>query len=283
MPGTLFVVATPIGNLEDITLRALRVLREASVVAAEDTRRTARLLGHFEIRTPQLSLHEHNERGRIRPLLDRLAAGERVALVTDAGTPLVSDPGAELVRAVIAEGHRVEVVPGASAVLAALVGSGLPSESFSFLGFPPPRRQARRAWLAAAGAEPRTVVFFEAPHRIFDTLTDLVETLGDREVAVGRELTKLHEEVLRGPAAGVLARLGPPRGEYTVVMAPAPAAEPGEDQPALDDARAFEEFQALTAGGSRRREAIATLARRYGRPGREIYAAVERGRAGALP
>jgi 16S rRNA (cytidine1402-2'-O)-methyltransferase len=283
MPGTLFVVATPIGNLEDITLRALRVLREASVVAAEDTRRTAGLLRYFEIETPQLSLHEHNERWRIRPVLDRLERGEAVALVTDAGTPLVSDPGAELVRAVIAEGHRVEVVPGPSAVLAALVGSGLPAESFSFLGFPPPRRQARRSWLAAAAAEPRTVVFFEAPHRIAATLQDLVETLGNREVAVGRELTKLHEEVLRGAAADVLARLGTPRGEYTVVVAPPAEATAGQDRPTLEDHRAWEEFQALTAGGAGRRDAIATLARRYGRPGREVYAAVERGRPERLP
>jgi 16S rRNA (cytidine1402-2'-O)-methyltransferase len=283
MPGTLFVVATPIGNLEDITLRALRVLREASVVAAEDTRRTARLLQHFGIDTPQISLHEHNERWRIRPVLDRLARGDGVALVTDAGTPLVSDPGAELVRAVIAEGHRVEVVPGPSAVLAALVGSGLPSESFSFLGFPPPRRHARRAWLESAGAEPRTIVFFEAPHRIVATLTDLVETLGNRPVTVGRELTKLHEEVLRGPAADVLGRLGAPRGEYTVVVGPAEEAEFGQDRPLLDDGQAWEEFQALTARGARRRDAIATLARRYGRPGRDVYAAVERGRAARLP
>jgi 16S rRNA (cytidine1402-2'-O)-methyltransferase len=283
MPGTLFVVATPIGNLEDISLRALRVLREASVVAAEDTRRTAKLLQHFEIDTPQLSLHEHNERWRLKPMLERLSRGELVALVTDAGTPLVSDPGAELVRAVLAAGHRVEVVPGPSAVLAALVGSGLSAEAFTFLGFPPPREGARRAWLRAAGAEPRTVVFFEAPHRIAETLADLVATLGDRDIAVGRELTKLHEEMLRGPASDVLARLGAPRGEYTVVVAPPGAGELGHTPPALDDARAWEEFQALTAAGARRREAIATIARRYGRPGRDVYAAVERGRPARLP
>jgi 16S rRNA (cytidine1402-2'-O)-methyltransferase len=277
MPGILHLVATPIGNLEDITLRALRVLREVSLVAAEDTRRTAGLLAHFSIRTPVESLHEHNEEARIPELLDRLGRGESVALVSDAGTPLLSDPGARLVRAAVAAGLRVEAIPGASAVVTALVGSGLPADTFSFLGFVPARASERRRWLLAAGAEPRTVVFFEAPHRIRATLAEALALLGDREVVVARELTKVHEEHLRGPLRAVLERLVEPRGEFTVVMAAAQAEPPPA---ALDDEEALEEFRQLTArDGLSRREAVATLARRHGLPARDVYAAVERAKS----
>jgi 16S rRNA (cytidine1402-2'-O)-methyltransferase len=281
MAGILHLVATPIGNLEDITLRALRVLRAVSLVAAEDTRRTAGLLAHFSIRTTVESLHEHNEEARIPEFLDRLARGESIALVSDAGTPLVSDPGGRLVRAALAAGHRVEAVPGASAVLTALVGSGLPTDAFSFLGFVPARPSERRRWLLAAGAEPRTVVFFEAPHRIRHTLAEAHALLGDREVVVARELTKVHEEHLRGQLSEVLARLPEPRGEFTVVMAAAPAEPPPGP---LDDARAWEEFRELTArDGLSRREAVSTLARRHGLPARDVYAAIERAKSKAGP
>lgn len=280
-PGTLFVVATPLGHLEDVTLRALRVLREAALIAAEDTRRTGGLLAHFEIRTPVESLHEHNEEARVPELLDRLARGESIALVSDAGTPLLSDPGARLVRAALIAGHRVEAVPGASAVVTALVGSGLPADTFSFLGFVPARASERRRWLLAAGAEPRTVVFFEAPHRIRDTLAEAHALLGDREVSVARELTKVHEEQLRGSLATVLARLAEPRGEFTVVMAAAPAEPPPAP---LDDAGAWEEFRELTArDGLSRRDAVSTLARRHGLPARDVYAAIERAKSKAGP
>jgi 16S rRNA (cytidine1402-2'-O)-methyltransferase len=276
MAGTLFVVSTPIGNLEDITLRALRVLREADVVLAEDTRRTAGLMAHFDIRTTLESLHEHNEVGRLPAILERLARGDHVALVSDAGTPLVSDPGAELVRAALDARHRVEVLPGPSALLAALVASGLPAESFTFLGFVPPRAEERRRWLLAAGAEPRTIVFFEAPHRIVGTLTAAIELLGDREVAVGRELTKMHEEFLRGPLSRVVPQIGRPRGEYTVVLASAPL----ESRPAeLTDRQAYAAFRELTSQASlSRREAMSILGRQYGLPARHVYAAVERGK-----
>ena len=217
--GILFVVATPIGNLEDISLRAVRVLREADLIAAEDTRHTAKLLHHYDIRRPTASLHEHNEQEKVPALVDRLRGGARIALVTDAGTPAVSDPGYRLVRAAIDAGIRVEAIPGPSAVLAALVSSGLPTDSFVFAGFPPPKSAARRAWFEALRDEPRTLVFFEAPHRIRETLAAAIETLGDREAALGRELTKLHEEVLRGSLSAVLDRLGEPRGEFTVVVA----------------------------------------------------------------
>ena len=280
MPGILQLVATPIGNLDDITLRALRVLREASVIAAEDTRRTAGLLAHFAIPTPLLSLHEHNEQARTAEVLDRIRRGERVAVVSDAGTPLLSDPGAHLVRATLDAGLPVEAVPGASAVLAALVVSGLNTDTFTFLGFPPARSADRHRWLRAAGAEPRTIVFFEAPHRVRETLADALTVLGDREVAVTRELTKLHEEHLRGRLSAVLERLTDPRGEFTVVLAGPPCAE--QPTPELDDLAARRAFEELTAqGGLSRREAVAALARRYGRPSREIYAAIERSKMSA--
>ena len=190
MPGTLFVVATPIGNLEDITLRALRTLREVSLIAAEDTRRTARLLSRFDIRTPLVSLHEHNEAAEVPGLLGRLRAGDSIAVTSDAGTPLLSDPGALLVREALASGIRVEAIPGPSAVLTALVSSGLPADTFTFLGFPPARGAARQRWLGALAAEQRTVVFFEAPHRVRETVAEVAALLGERAVAIARELTK---------------------------------------------------------------------------------------------
>src|SRR6187200_440014 len=185
MPGILYVVATPIGNLEDVTFRAIRVLREVAVIAAEDTRRTARLLQHYSISTPTTSLHEHNERARTPSLISRLAGGESVALVSDAGTPVVSDPGALLVAAAHAAGIRVEPVPGPSAALAAVSASGLQAEQVLFVGFPPFRSVARKRWLEKLRDEPRVIVFFEAPHRIRDTLTDLLAIFGDRIIAVG--------------------------------------------------------------------------------------------------
>ena len=186
MPGTLYVVATPIGNLEDVTLRALRTLREVSVIAAEDTRRTARLLQHYSISTRTTSLHEHNERSKTPSLVARLQAGESIALVSDAGTPVVSDPGTHLVAAAHAAGIRVVPIPGASAALAALSSSGLAEREFLFLGFPPTRATARKKWLADVAAERRVLILYEAPHRIRATLEDMLEAFGDRTVAVGR-------------------------------------------------------------------------------------------------
>jgi 16S rRNA (cytidine1402-2'-O)-methyltransferase len=218
--GTLFLVATPIGNLEDITQRALRVLGEAQVVAAEDTRRTRRLLEHFGLATPVVSLFEHNERARIPALLKRLAGGESVAVVTDAGSPGISDPGFPLVRAAIAAGIRVESVPGASAVIAALQISGLPTDAFLFVGFLPPKSAARRRRLEALAGRRETVVAFESPHRIDRCLEDLEAVWGERTVVLARELTKVHEQVLRGTAREVRARLGADqrRGEMVLVL-----------------------------------------------------------------
>ncbi len=218
--GTLFLVATPIGNLEDITQRALRVLAEAHVVAAEDTRHTRRLLDHFGIATRVISLFEHNERSRIPELLDRLREGERVAVVTDAGSPGISDPGFPMVRAAVEAGVRVESVPGPSAVIAALQVSGLPTDAFVFTGFLPPRREARRRRLGELHERRETVLAFESPHRIDACLGDLEELWGPRPIALARELTKLHEQVLRGTAAEVRAGLKADqrRGEMVLVL-----------------------------------------------------------------
>jgi 16S rRNA (cytidine1402-2'-O)-methyltransferase len=280
MFGTLYVVSTPIGNLEDVTLRALRVLKQADLIAAEDTRHTARLLHRYEIGTATTSFHEHNERQKLPALVARLKGGASIALVSDAGTPGIRDPGYRLVRAAIDEQIPVEVVPGPSAVLTALVASGLPTDTFTFLGFPPAKAKARAEWLARMAGEPRTVVFFEAPHRIRETLEELARVAGDREVALARELTKVHEEVLRGTAASLLARLPEPRGEITVLVAPPSPQVPPATVP-TDEAisRAFAEL--ATTSGTGRRGAISALARRYGIPSKEVYAAIERQKARA--
>jgi 16S rRNA (cytidine1402-2'-O)-methyltransferase len=275
--GTLFLVATPIGNLEDITLRALRVLRSADLVAAEDTRHTAKLLAHYDIRTPTTSLHEHNEHEKVPALVERLRAGASIALVTDAGTPSVSDPGYRFASAAIAAGVRVEAIPGASAVMAALVGSGLPTDAFVFAGFPPPKGAARRAWFAALAGETRTVVLFEAPHRIVATLADAAAALGDRHVAVGRELTKLHETWLRGSIADVQGRLGQPRGEFTVVIAGA-TPDVSDDRRQVSDKELLVEFCQLTEKGLGRRDALSALAQTHGMRARDVFSAIDRAR-----
>lgn len=219
MAGLLYVVSTPIGNLEDVTLRALRVLREVDLIAAEDTRRTAKLLNHYGIRTPLTSYHQHNERRRLPVLAEKLKSGARIALVSDAGTPGISDPGVRLVRAALEAGATVQPVPGPSAVLAALVVSGFSTDEFSFVGYPPRRSSDRKGWLSRLASDPRTLILFEAPHRIQATLADILEVLGDRPIVLARELTKLHEEIHRGRVSDVIRQLGRPRGEYTIVLA----------------------------------------------------------------
>ena len=278
MPGTLFVVATPIGNLEDITARALRVLGEVSLIAAEDTRRTAHLLARYAITTPTTSLHEHNEQKKGASLVERLRNGESIALVSDAGTPTVSDPGHRFIAAAIEAGIRVEPLPGPSAALAALAASGLPTDTFLFLGFPPIKAKDRLEWFDTLRSAERTVVFFEAPHRIRSTLEQLLKVVGDCKVAVGRELTKTHEELVRGPISEVLNRPFTARGEFTVVVDIGHITDKSKTDPAGDSEIATE-FGVLTKYNKlRRREAIATLARRYGRTPNDVYAAVERGK-----
>lgn len=218
--GTLYVVATPIGNLEDLTVRARRILSEVDVIACEDTRHTRLLLAHYSVATPVVSYHEHNEARRTPELLLRLRQGENVALVSDAGTPALSDPGHLLIREAAALGMPIVAVPGASAVTAALTVSGLPTDRFVFLGFLPRKPGARRRALEEVASVPWTLVLFESPHRITAVLQDLLAVLGDRRVAMARELTKRFEEVVRGTISEALSRLEvhPPRGEFTIVV-----------------------------------------------------------------
>ncbi len=224
--GCLYLVATPIGNLEDITLRALRILREVDQIACEDTRHTQKLLNHYEIKRPLISYHEHNEMTRGAELILAMEQGTKVALVSDAGMPLISDPGYHLVT--LCQRHHIPVVPipGPSAALAALAGSGLPNEEFLFVGFLPARSGARRTSLEQLRSEPRTIVFYEAPHRIKEFLGDALEILGDRPACLAREVTKIHEEFRRGPLSALLESLkeSPARGEITVLVAPPDAA-----------------------------------------------------------
>lgn len=223
--GPLYLVGTPIGNLEDITLRALRILRESDLVACEDTRQTQKLLNHYGITTRTTSYHEHNEATKAVELAQRLEQGARIALVSDAGMPAISDPGFHLVKLCIQRQIPVVPIPGPTAIVSSLVASGLATHSFQYLGFPPAKRQLRRKFIASLGRYPATSIFFEAPHRILSTLADVLELLGDRRMALGRELTKLHEEFLRGSCTEVLAVLrGRPRlrGEMTVLIEGAP-------------------------------------------------------------
>jgi 16S rRNA (cytidine1402-2'-O)-methyltransferase len=279
--GTLYVVATPIGNLEDITLRALKVLKAVNLVAAEDTRRTAILLRHYEISTPVVSLHEHNEHQRSALIVARLAAGESIALVTDAGTPAISDPGAHLVSAVRAAGLSVEPIPGASAILAALSVAGLDSDGFVFVGFPPSRLNARNRWLdkVLADSSDRAVVLFESPHRIAATL-DKLALLVKHQIMVCRELTKVHEELRWGTPSELATAFTTPKGEFTVVIPPRPAEE--LDSKHLSDVEIAREFGHMTATGrsASKREAVKKLADRLGLPVKAVYASLERTKIG---
>ncbi len=253
--GVLYLVATPIGNLEDITLRALRVLREVALVAAEDTRRTRKLLSHHKIPARVVSLHEHNERARAPELTARLLAGESVALVSDAGTPGLSDPGIELVRQVSEAGISVVPLPGASAFLAALVASGLPTAPVTFLGFLPAAGSDRQRVLKAHHTIPHTLVVYEAPHRLLKALAAIMDAWGDRRIAVARELTKIHEEVFRGTVGEAIQHFTGhrPQGEFTLVVAGAEASE----HPAAEDAGGCPDgLQAGEAAKSMLRDAL---------------------------
>lgn len=273
--GVLYVCGTPIGNLEDITLRALRVLREVDLVAAEDTRRTRQLLEHFGIRKPLLSLHEHNEAARRDEVVARLGAGERVALVSDAGMPGISDPGMLLVQACVAAGFQVVPVPGPTAFVAALVASGLSTERFVFEGFLPRRGRARRERLEQLAAEERTIVLYEAPHRLRETLDHLVEALGeDRRAVVARELTKVYECFVRGTLKEVRDHFAAeaPRGECVVLVegAAVAACEGRHPPPAAEAIR--EAVQARMEAGASRRDAVRQVATEWRLPRRQVYA-----------
>jgi 16S rRNA (cytidine1402-2'-O)-methyltransferase len=262
--STLYVVATPIGNLEDITLRALRVLSEAYVIAAEDTRTTRKLLSHHGIRARLISYNEHNMKKRTPSLLHALDTGD-VALVTEAGMPAISDPGFELVTAALDAGHDVVPVPGASAVLAALAVSGLPAKRFTFLGFLPRRKSERRRLLESVRDDPSALVIFESPHRLQTALTALLDVLGDRRIAVCREITKLHEEVFRATISGAIAHFTEPRGEFTLVVQGATGSAD------VSEADVIRELRRLRDGGASARDATTEVAREMGVPRREAY------------
>jgi 16S rRNA (cytidine1402-2'-O)-methyltransferase len=267
MPGVLYVVATPIGNLEDITLRALRVLKEADLIAAEDTRHTQKLLSHYDIRTPLTSYHEHNERTKAPALVERLLRGETIALVSDAGTPAISDPGYRLVVAAAAAGLRVTPVPGPAALTAALSAAALPTDRFIFEGFLPEKKKERRERLQALADETRTLVFYEAPHRLRDALDDIENILGDRTIAIAREISKIHEEFMRGRASEIIARISDRdmRGEIVIVV------HGSTGEPVASEALLREEIRKLQASGARVKEIAELLGEKYAFPKKQIY------------
>lgn len=272
MAGRLFVVATPLGNLEDLSPRAVRTLRESALIACEDTRRTGALLRVHGIRTPTTSFFEHNEREKGSKVIDLLERGEDVALVSDAGTPCISDPGYRLVRAARERGIAVLPVPGPSAVIAALSVSGLPTDRFLFAGFLPRKARARRALIEELRAQTATLVFYEAPQRALASLADLVDVLGDRDAFLCREATKLHEEYLKGSLSWLreqLARAERVRGELVLVVAGAPA----QPQAAAEEEIALL-FARLQAEGKTRRQAVKEIARRFGLPARDVYSSL---------
>jgi 16S rRNA (cytidine1402-2'-O)-methyltransferase len=264
---TLFVVATPIGNLEDMTYRAVRVLREVNWIACEDTRETRKLLDHFEIRTPMISYHDFNEQERAKELADRLKGGESGAIVSDAGMPLVSDPGYRLVRAAIEAGAIVQPVPGASASLAALSVSGLPTDSFHFLGFLPAKGGQRANLLESVRNEKSTLIFYEAPHRLLETLADIERILGPRPVVVAREMTKIHEEFLRGTAGEILDQVkhrDSIRGEITLLIGKS-------NRPVASNVPIEKALESQLGNGLSRMEAMKAIARERGISKREVY------------
>lgn len=272
--GTLYVVATPIGNLEDVTLRALRVLKEVSIIASEDTRRTAKLLRNYNIETKTISFHQHNEIKKGPYLLSRLQKGDSIALVTDAGTPLLSDPGARLVRDAIELQFPVQAIPGASAILAALVTSGLVQESFIFAGFPPNRSKARKKWFSKFINQPNPLIIFEAPHRIRMTLTDMMEVLGNRKISICREMTKIHESFIRGSIEFALENLKE-KGEFTIVVAPQLTSKTTAPPPKPENM--WLELCRMTKNGDcDRRTAVNKLAKKYQLSNKDVYKKIEK-------
>jgi 16S rRNA (cytidine1402-2'-O)-methyltransferase len=283
MAGTLFVVATPIGNLEDISARALRVLREVTLIAAEDTRHTGHLLQRFGLTTRTTSFHEHSEKGKAVGLIERLRAGDSIALVSDAGTPTVSDPGVHLVRLAREAGIRVEPIPGPSAITAALSVSGFPADTFTFLGFPPNKGKERRAWFDKFEAASKVVsaaVFYEAPHRVELTMGELRSRFGNLTVMVARELTKAHEQVQICTLDNL--DLSQSRGEFTVVVDFGQM--PSHDAVVeVSAALVASEFGEITKhSGLTRRQAVAALSRKYGLQARVVYAMIEAGKESAV-
>jgi 16S rRNA (cytidine1402-2'-O)-methyltransferase len=267
MAGVLYIVATPIGNLEDITLRALRLLKEVDVIAAEDTRHTQKLLSHFEIRTPLTSYHEHNERTKAPVLVERLRRGESIALVSDAGTPAISDPGYRLVVAAVAAGVQVTPIPGPSALTAVLSAAALPTDRFVFEGFLPEKTKQRQERLRALHDEERTLVFYEAPHRLKDSLDDIETILGDRTIVIAREVSKVHEEFMRGRIREIITKIADReiRGEIVLVV------QGGAGESGVSEELLRKDIAKLRASGMRVKEIADLLGEKYAFPKKQLY------------
>lgn len=269
--GTLYLVATPIGNLEDISQRALRILRESKLIAAEDTRHSGVLLKHFEIQTPLTSYFEHNKIHKLDLILNALADGD-VALISDAGTPAINDPGYELVKAALASNFNVVPVPGPSSPIAALAVSGLPTDSFLYLGYLPSKANERRKTLEQTSNQSYTLIFLESPHRIVDSLEDILATLGDRQICVAREMTKMYEEYWRGPVSGAIEyfRSKEPRGEFTLVI----AGKMKEERSVWTEAELLKAIKKELKAGKSAKEISVTLAEQSGWNKKEVYAVI---------
>lgn len=274
-PGTLYLCPTPIGNLEDMTFRSIRMLKEAAVIAAEDTRHTRKLLSHFDIHTPLISYHEHNKAERGPELVNRLLAGEDIALVSDAGMPGISDPGSDLVRLAVQANAGVTALPGPNAALAALVCSGLDTTAFTFIGFLPKTKKKRREMIDSLTSHPYTLLFYESPHRITDTIEELYKAFGDRPAAAGREISKVYEEFVRGTLSSIQKHFTEkqPRGEFTLVVAGAAGmtAEMEHAEPETSPAEAVAE---LIASGMDKKQAIKKVALDRGLSKRDVYQSV---------
>ncbi len=266
MKGVLYVVATPIGNLADITLRALRILKEVDIIAVEDTRHSSKLLSHYGISKPLISYWGEREKVRAEEIIKRLQSGQSVALISDAGTPGISDPGEVVIKRALEEGFEVIPIPGPSALIAALSVSGLPMRGFIFAGFLPPKRTQRLKAIEELSIEKRTIVFYEAPHRILETLQDMYEVLGDRNVAVFKEITKIHEEVFRGNLKKVIQEIegSTVAGEFVVVVD-----GKGREVASIDDA--LREVESLIKKGRGRKEAVKMVSEYYGISKKELY------------
>lgn len=264
--GTLYIVSTPIGNLEDITLRALRILKEVDFIAAEDTRHSQKLLNYFNISKPMISYWSEKEKIRAEQIIEKLKTGLSGALISDAGTPGISDPGSILIKRVIEEGIPITPIPGTSGVIAALSVSGMPTEEFVFLGFLPPKTSDRKKKLKELALESRTMVFYEAPHRILDTLSDLIEVFGDRSAVVAREITKLYEEFIRGMLSDLLGNLENRKiaGEFVILVS-------GRKKQDISIDEALQEIKLMMKKGLGRKEAVRKIAEQYGLSKKELY------------
>ena len=271
MSGTLYLVATPIGNLEDITFRAIRILKEVDLIAAEDTRQTLKLLNYYEINKPLISYHRHNEEVKQEVLIQKLKEGQNIALVSDAGTPVISDPGEVIVKEALKENIKVIPIPGACALINALIASGLDTKEFSFYGFLSLNKKLRKEKLQEIKKENKTIILYEAPHKLTSTLKDLSEILEDRKIVVARELTKIHEEFLRGTASEILENYPEPKGEHIILIEGSKIKEETEEQKNIKEMTIEEHYKYYEKQGITKNEIIKKIAKDKGVSKNEIY------------